>query len=222
MPASFFDFHCHPGLKPLFADEKNRPSPWDKLRVSVKVAGFDIGINEAFNETLNSQSCLSQLINPNARLNLIGLVLHAPESHMGKSLLEKSIIQKDKIKLINRKSIAAIQDGTNYYTSINTELQSLINSTAPNYLPRASLKVINSINEFVANDPDTIYGVLIVEGLHCFMNTDVPEDTPQARIDFNKNFDEFTTAHRLLAINICHIQQNPFCNHASGIRLFIR
>ncbi len=75
MPTSFFDFHCHPGLKPLFADENSRPSPWDKLRISIKIHGWTIGINKLFNEVLNSQSCLAQLVDPKAKLNLIGLVL---------------------------------------------------------------------------------------------------------------------------------------------------
>ncbi len=202
MPTSFFDFHCHPGLKPLFADENSRPSPWDKLRISIQIQGWTIGINRLFNEVLNSQSCLAQLVDPKAKLNLIGLVLHAPESYMGRSLLERGIIQKDKSKLISEKSITAIQEGKNYYSSIKNELQHLVNSSAPNHFPRASLKIINHINEYVPNDPDTIYGILIVEGLHCFMNTNKPEDTPQARIDFNKNFEEFTSNHSLLAINL--------------------
>ncbi len=55
MPTSFFDFHCHPGLKPLFADENSRPTPWDKLRISIKIHGWTIGINKLFNEVFNSQ-----------------------------------------------------------------------------------------------------------------------------------------------------------------------
>jgi hypothetical protein len=32
----YFDFHCHPGLKPTFSDQKNPVSPW--LFIDAKLA----------------------------------------------------------------------------------------------------------------------------------------------------------------------------------------
>lgn len=84
----FFDFHCHPGLKPQFANPDTKPSPW--IFINAKLAVFNdvtISINKLFNEVLNSQSNLNQLWDNDVKL--IGLILHAPEQKIGKALSSK-------------------------------------------------------------------------------------------------------------------------------------
>ena len=94
----FFDFHCHPGLKPTFSDQATAVSPW--IFIEAKLAVFPnvkISINPLFNEVLNSQSCLSQLYKGNVKL--FGIALHAPEANMAKGLLEKKLVNKGAIAL---------------------------------------------------------------------------------------------------------------------------
>jgi hypothetical protein len=84
----FFDFHCHPGLKPQFSDPASKPSPWDFINAKLALSrDVNLRINKLFNETLNSQSNLTQLLQNEVRL--IGLILHAPEQKIGQGLVKR-------------------------------------------------------------------------------------------------------------------------------------
>jgi microsomal dipeptidase-like Zn-dependent dipeptidase len=41
---------------------------------------------------------------------------------------------------------------------------------------------------------------------------------PDAKEQFLRNFDEFTSKHRVLAVNLCHFQPTEICGHASGMQ----
>jgi microsomal dipeptidase-like Zn-dependent dipeptidase len=210
----YFDFHCHPGLKPTFSDQKTAVSPW--IFINAKLAIFknaEISINPLFNEVLNSQSSLSQLYNGDVKL--FGIALHAPESNMAKGLLEKKIVNKGAIPLLNRARLELIRDGNHYFEFLNDDLNRIIQSQAPAKLKGAKLKVITKSGDFDENDPKTIYAFLIVEGLHCFFND---QSAMNVKEIFTENFESFTDANTIFAINVCHIQQNSFCNHAYGIQ----
>ena len=210
----FFDFHCHPGLKPLFSDPETKVTPWDYIDAKLSISrDIKLRINKLFNEVLNSQSNLTQLIE--ADVKLIGLILHAPEQKIGKALGEKSIVNKGSVNLINNKQLAYLATGVHSYELIKEELNWLITSNSP--IPGAKLKILNSPSDFVENDPDTVFGAVIIEGLHCFF--DDPND-PDAKEIYLKNFHEFTNENTVLSINLCHMQQNQFCNHAHGIQFF--
>jgi microsomal dipeptidase-like Zn-dependent dipeptidase len=206
----FFDFHCHPGIKPQFSKPDEKPTPWEFL--DAKLAVFKdakISINKLFNEVLNSQSNLTQLTESGVKL--IGIILHAPEQAIGKVLSAKKIVNKGSVNLINKDQLAFIASGIHGYELINTELDWLLNAPAPT---GKKFKIINKAAEFNDTAPDTVYGVIIIEGLHCFFNS------PDNDSAFDQNFNDFTNNHTVLAINLCHMQQNKFCNHAFGIQLF--
>jgi microsomal dipeptidase-like Zn-dependent dipeptidase len=206
----FFDFHCHPGIKPQFSKPDEKPTPWEFL--SAKLAVFKdakISINKLFNEVLNSQSNLTQLIE--ADVKLIGIILHAPEQAIGQVLSEKKIVNKGSVNLINKEQLTYIAAGTHSFELINAELSWLLNAPAP---PGKKLTVINKSSDFNDSTVNTIYAAIIIEGLHCFFNT--PDDDAA----FTGNFNSFTSSHAVVAINLCHMQQNKFCNHAFGIQLF--
>jgi len=208
----FFDFHCHPGLKPQFSNTATAPSPWDNINATIEILILkNLGINLLFNEILNSQSSLTQL---SKEVKLIGLVLHSPEPNMAKSLGERKIIQGSKISLINYDRIQYIAEGTHNFTLIQQELSRLQQSKSHN---GASLAIINKPADFDEQKPDTVFGFLTIEGLHCFFGNPGAAD---AKEQFTQNFETFTDQHTVLAVNICHLQQNPFCNHAHGIQFF--
>ena len=209
----FFDFHCHPGLKPQFSNPENKPTPWEFLEAKLAIfKDQKISINKLFNEVLNSQSCLTQLVT--ADVKLIGVILHAPEQKIGLSLSEKKIVNKGSVNLIEKKQLEYLASGTHSYELINTELQWLQTAPSP---AGYSFKIISKTADFKENAAATIYGVIIVEGLHCFFNDPNAADAKEV---FTQNFTEFTNNHTVMAINVCHMQQNPFCNHAHGIQFF--
>ncbi|MEO6219119.1 MAG: membrane dipeptidase [Ginsengibacter sp.] len=210
----FFDFHCHPGLKPTFSDQQTAISPW--LFIEARLAIFKnikISINPLFNEVLNSQSCLEQLYDGDVKL--FGIALHSPEANMAKGLLEKKLVNKGAIALMNRQRLELVKDGNHYFQFLNEDLARLSSSKSPSNLNGASLKIMNRASDYLESDPQTIYGFLIVEGLHCFFGDQSAIDMKAV---FSSNFESFTDNNTVLAINICHIQQNPFCNHAYGIQ----
>ena len=210
----FFDFHCHPGLKPQFSDPQTKVTPWDFIDAKLAIArDLKLRVNKLFNEVLNSQSNLTQLIK--ADVKLIGLILHAPEQKIGKALGEKSIVNKGSVSLINGKQLAYLTTGVHSYELIKEELRWLEVSASP--APGAKLKIISTSAGFNENEANTVFGAIIIEGLHCFF--DDPND-PNAKQIYLRNFHEFTNAHTVLSINVCHMQQNQFCNHAHGIQFF--
>lgn len=220
MPA--FDFHCHPTLKPRFVKKGEEPSPWIYLDVKYKVGKIfgneiKISINKLVNEVLNSQSNLSQMC---GRVNLIGLILHAPESNIGRGLLERKMVSEGKLDLLNTAKLKVIQQGDHYFKWMTAEFESLKANLLPpadiTDLPAdAQFKIISHGNEFNEADINTIHGVLIVEGLHCFFNN---PDSINAFDEFYQNFNSFTAANRIFAVNITHLQSMPFSNHASGMQ----
>ena len=210
----FFDFHCHPGLKPQFSDPQTKVTPWDFIDAKLAITrDLKLRVNKLFNEVLNSQSNLTQLIK--ADVKLIGLILHAPEQKIGKALGEKSIVNKGSVSLINGKQLAYLTTGVHSYELIKEELRWLEVSASP--APGAKLKIIRTAAGFNENETNTVFGAIIIEGLHCFF--DDPND-PNAKQIYLRNFHEFTNAHTVLSINVCHMQQNQFCNHAHGIQFF--
>lgn len=210
----FFDFHCHPGLKPQFSKPATKPSPWDDINAKLAVVkGWTIRINALFNEVLNSQSNLAQLFKNDVRL--IGLVLHAPEQKIGKVLGEKGIVNKGKINLIDKTQLAYLATGAHSFELINEELRWLTTAVSP--IPGAAFKIVKKASDFNEAVQNTVFGVIIVEGLHCFFDD---PDAPTAKEKFTENLNAFTEANTVVSMNICHMQQNKFCNHAYGIQLF--
>jgi microsomal dipeptidase-like Zn-dependent dipeptidase len=210
----FFDFHCHPGLKPQFSKPATKPSPWDYIDARLAVTkGWNIKINSLFNEVLNSQSNLTQLFQNDVRL--IGIILHAVEQKIGRVLGEKSIVNKGKINLIDKTRLAYLTTGVHSFELINEELRWLTTAVSP--IPGAKFKIVKKASDFDETDQNTVFGVIIVEGLHCFFDDPF---APDAKEKFTKNFNAFTAANTVVSMNICHMQQNQFCNHAYGIQLF--
>lgn len=209
----FFDFHCHPGLKPQFSAPDTKPSPWEYLDAKLQVfADVKISINKLFNEVLNSQSNLTQLLE--ADVKLIGVILHAPEKKIGQVLSEKKIVNKGTVNLINKQQLQYLASGSHSFELINTELEWLQNAPSP---AGKSFKLVSKTTDYKENAANTVFGVIIVEGLHCFFND---PDSLDAKEVFTQNFAWFTGNYTVMAINVCHMQQNHFCNHAHGIQLF--
>ena len=208
----FFDFHCHPGLKPQFSNPANKPSPWDFINAKLAlVKDINISINKLFNETLNSQSNLTQLLQNNVKL--IGVILHAPEQKIGQGLSEKKIVNTGSVNLIDKTQLAYLASGVHSFELITEELRWL--KEAVPVIANAQFKVVNKTSDFNENDANTVFGAIMVEGLHCFFDDPNAQD---AKDKFLNNFNTFTDAHTVVAINVCHMQQNPFCNHAHGIQ----
>jgi len=210
----FFDFHCHPAIKPQFSDPLLKPVPWQNINAQLKFfKNWSVRINTLFNEVLDSQACVAQL--GAADVKLIGLILHAPEKKIAEALGAQSIVNKGKVNLISKKQLGYLAEGTHSFELIQTELQSLLPPASNGQQP--VVKILRRATDFKEQQSNIVFAVLIIEGLHCFFSDPFAANAKKV---FTQNFKQFTTAHTVLAINLCHMQQNDFCNHAHGIQFF--
>jgi len=210
----FFDFHCHPAIKPQFSDPLLKPVPWQNINAQLKFfKNWSVRINTLFNEVLDSQACVTQL--GAADVKLIGLILHAPEKKIAEALGAQSIVNKGKVNLINKKQLGYLAEGTHSFELIQTELKSLLPPASSGQKPM--VKILKRAADFNEQQSNTVFAVLIVEGLHCFFSDPFAANAKEI---FTQNFKQFTTENTVLAINLCHMQQNDFCNHAHGIQFF--
>jgi microsomal dipeptidase-like Zn-dependent dipeptidase len=218
-----FDFHCHPTMKAMLAPLGAEPNPWNNIKVKAKikipiVGDIKIGINDFFNEALNSQSSFGQLAKGNVKL--IGLALYALEENIAIGLLGVPKVANGDILQISPDKLKKIKNSKNYFEQIITELDfALANTLAPASLglpAGTAFKLINTIDDYRPDlEPNTIFCLLIIEGLHCLTNNPTPAN---AKTQVIQNLDILAQRCRLFAVNITHLQQMPFATHASGMQ----
>jgi microsomal dipeptidase-like Zn-dependent dipeptidase len=213
----FFDFHLHPSLKPQLSDPQHMPSPWDTIHIGF--AHPDIVTTllkcSGINDVVDSQASLSQLAE--AGLNLVAIVLFPPEQNLMRDPLIQRIAAQEQTHYIDPERVEAIASGDIYYQMLLQEL-SLLQTNMQQ--AGKTLKFIRSMNEYDEHDHHTIHAVLNVEGPHAFYGIRSGKTAEEISTTFYANFDAFTQAHRIVAMNIAHLEDNDFCNHAFGIQVF--
>lgn len=212
----FFDFHLHPSLKPQMSAPTGFPSPWEQIKIKFNhpnVITLLLKCN-GINEVVDSQASLTQLID--AKMNLVAIALHPPETAMMNDGLIQQIAAEEQTSYINLDRINAIGTGNIYFQMMNEELNNLKSNLSNN---GRKLKIINQFTEYNAADLHTVHAILIIEGPHAFQGATLPN----GKVDFPtfwNNFETFTNNNRIFSINISHLQENAFCNHAFGIQIF--
>jgi microsomal dipeptidase-like Zn-dependent dipeptidase len=213
----FFDFHLHPSLKPQMSKPPNFPSPWDTVKLSFAHPDIITTLLKCggINEVVDSQASLPQLLLGN--VNLVAIALHPPESAMMRDALIKKIAADEQTQFINIDRVNAIGTGNIYFQMLLEEINNLKTHLQKN---GKQLKLIKKMTEYNAADNSTVHAILNIEGPHAFYGDRTGKTMPQILADFWNNFEQFTDAHKIFAMNITHLQDNDFCNHAFGIQIF--
>lgn len=213
----YFDFHLHPSLKPQMSAPPDFPSPWDNIKLRFAHPNIITALLKCsgINEVVDSQASLSQLVR--GKVNLIALALHPPETAMMNDGLIQEIAKEEQTNYINLDRITDIGSGDIYFRLLNEELSNLKSHLSNN---GKKLKLIKKMSEYKAADTDTVHAILIVEGPHAFFGPRQRRTEAEKFTDFWQNFDSFTSANRIFSLNISHLQDNEFCNHAFGIQIF--
>lgn len=214
-----FDFHIHPSLKAQMADPAAKPTPWEQIVLRFNKPDIILGLLrcQGINEIVDSQASLAMMAD--AGMNLIAIALHPPEAAMMKDKLIIKIASEDQTRYINEGKRKRIAAGDSYYELLNEELDHL-----EQHLHHAGkqLKIISRMLEYDPADTDTVHAILNVEGPHAFYGK--RSGTPLAKrlSDVKANLETFTSGRgvRIFAMNIAHLEQNDFCNHAFGIQVF--
>lgn len=213
----FFDFHVHPGLKPLMSEPANFPSPWELIKLKFKNPNLLTALLKCsnINEVVDSQASLSQLAR--GKVNLVAIALHPPESNMMRDGLITKIAEQEQTQFINLNRVRDIGSGDIYFRMLNEEISNLRENTS---LDGKKLKILKKISEYKPNDLDTIHAVLTIEGPHAFYGPRQNKTEAEVMAQFWDNFNLFTSTTRIFSMNIAHLQDNDFCNHAFGIQIF--
>jgi len=213
----FFDFHLHPSLKPQMSLPPGFPSPWQKIHITFQHPDLMIKIMQCqgINEVVDSQASLGQLIQ--GEVNLITIALHPPESKMMADNLILKIARDQQTPFINEQRVVSIGTGDIYFTMLNQELSNLQTHLQDQ---GRKLKIIRNFAEYDPADLNTIHAVFSVEGPHAFWGQRSGRDPVVVTEEYWTQFDQFTAANKILSMNIAHLQDNDFCNHAYGIQIF--
>ena len=213
----FFDFHLHPSLKPQMSAPANTPSPWDIIKLKFAHPNLTTVLLtwNNINEVVDSQASLTQLIK--GKVNLIALALHPPETAMMNDGLIREMGNQQQTPYIDINRITDIGSGDIYFRMLNEELANLKKNLSKN---GKRLKLISNISQYKASDLTTVHAILIIEGPHAFFGAKQRRTETEIFTDFWNNFETFTTVNRIFSLNISHLQDNEFCNHAFGIQIF--
>lgn len=213
----FFDFHIHPSLKPQMSLPPDFPSPWDIIKLKFKHPNLVTALLKCggINEVVDSQASLTQLIK--GKVNLIALALHPPETAMMNDGLIQQIAADEQTSYINITRITDIGSGDIYFRMLNEELSNLKKNLSN---AGKKLKLISKISQYKASDLNTVHAILIIEGPHAFFGAKQRRTETDIFTEFWENFETFTSANRIFSLNISHLQDNEFCNHAFGIQIF--
>jgi microsomal dipeptidase-like Zn-dependent dipeptidase len=213
----FTDLHLHPSLKTQFSDRANPITPCHTILPDILPG--TIRLCSDFPAVFQSQCNLTQLHQNNVKL--ICTALYAPEPALfqdrAKLLIKLSRGRRMGQTLNEARLQEFIDPGYSPFTVLKQELAALL---SPCGNPVQQLNVLNNRAEFDETNAD-VFTVFSVEGCHSLVNSLADfADLDSLPNVIMANLQELRTVLRLpvIAINLIHMQQFSFCNHAFGMQ----
>ncbi|MBV4360499.1 amidohydrolase family protein [Pinibacter aurantiacus] len=216
----YFDFHLHATLKTLFSQDSSKTSPWDKF--DVKAIPWVLKWCSEFEYILTSQSNLTQLIKNNC--NLVCVAAYAPEraitadpflNKQAKGTLSR-YLNPNQLDFLNGVNGA----NPNPYQVVKEDILKVLLDPARFNVQDKKVVVLQKGVAYNQDDHTTLYVVFTVEGAHTLANS--YEKNKVFANDVIDNLNDFTSVLNfpVISVNLTHMEQYPFANHAYGI-LFV-
>lgn len=211
----FADLHCHPSFKTSL--QKQDITQADSPFVLVDVQTGVIPVDELLGDPLDSQSCVTQLLD--GGVNLVVAALYALENAYAKSCLIRLLnklsddLSEDLVRAVNQEQIA-------YWELTQRELQHLTDhqtDTVPHGNGVYRYKLINSIADYNPADLNTLHVILSAEGGHCFYDSQLITNQTIAGLLANLRFFKQPQNPRLLFVTMVHHARNNLANHAHAV-----
>ncbi|WP_231490509.1 membrane dipeptidase [Pedobacter sp. Leaf170] len=211
----YFDFHIHPTLKSMFTTGAAKTSPWQNI--DTKKINWFIRMCSDFSRILGSQSNFQQLLD--SRCNLVCIALFVPE----RGFIDNKLLKKQAEKSPLREYLNPLR----LDDMISGRLKPFPDLVEEDLKLILSPKVTDDGKTVVAlsyeviydeEDKERIYAVFTIEGCHTLSSTLDPKKIN--RVEVLTNLESLRKSYPILSINITHLEQYPFCNHAYGI-LFV-
>lgn len=208
----FFDFHLHPTLKCMFSQDRSKTSPWSDI--DPMVVPWFLRWCTDFQYILSSQADLRQLTEE--KCNLVCVALYAPERSMTENqYLNRQasgslsqLLDPDELSIINRAT-------TSPFSLVQSDLTKvLLNPGRFGITDHKVIPLVKGVN-YKPGDTQNLYVVFSVEGCHSISST---YDKAKVQVaDVLMNLDALRASYPVISVNITHLEQYPFCNHAYGI-----
>jgi hypothetical protein len=198
-----FDLHCHPTTKSFLSDaeERRRISPWKMVRGHIL---------QVIAPILKSQSNFTQLHKGKVKLAVYALV-PIEKGFSTFWLLEDilsffSVLDKKFIRDINYEVFTYNKLFCDEYEHLT---ERLIDRDKNRYV-----KVLRSIED-LGDDPNTIYGIIAIEGGHAMRGHQGSVQEYMTNLDYVKTHPDFSP----LYLTLTHLTINQLCNHAYGAKI---
>jgi microsomal dipeptidase-like Zn-dependent dipeptidase len=213
----FFDFHLHPTLKSMFSQTATKTSPWENFDVTT--IPWLLKWCTDFQYILGSQSNLAQLANSGC--NLVCVALHAPERGMTKDKFLNQQAKGSLSKYLDPVELEIInRTDTSPYALITDNLENVLMKPERFGIMDKKIVLLKKGVTYAPNDKNNIYVAFTVEGAHSLADTyDKTNINAQNILDNLTNLTD-TKGVGVVSVNLTHLEQFKFCNHAYGV-LFV-
>ncbi|MBX3256060.1 MAG: hypothetical protein KF862_18130 [Chitinophagaceae bacterium] len=208
-----FDFHVHPTLKCMFSETETKSSPWTDI--DVKQIPWILRWCSDFEYILGSQANLRQLNTDGP--DIICVAIFVPERGMTNNKLILKQAQGTLQKYLNPERLKKMNDETlkPYPDLVTEDLEVLLNAGSFGITDK-KVKILLRDTVYDENDTSSMYVIFSVEGCHSLSST--LDKTRVSKNEILENLDEIAGKYPLVSVNITHLEQYPFCNHAYGIQ----
>ncbi|HMH33187.1 MAG TPA: hypothetical protein VK543_09175 [Puia sp.] len=213
----FFDFHLHPTLKGMFSLDTSKTDPW--VKIDVHAINWKLRWCSDFQNILCSQSNLSQLIGNNC--NLVCVALYSPEHAISSDQFLNKQAQGTLSKYLDPRQLDLINaPGANPYELMKTDLTEVLLKPERFNVRDKKIVPLRKGIEYDPHDDTSLYVAFTIEGCHSLAST-YDKNNIQAN-DIIRNLRDLTESQNIpiISVNLTHIEQYKFCNHAYGI-LFV-
>lgn len=211
----FFDFHLHPTLKCMFSQDTAKTNPWTEI--NPKVIPWVLRWCSDFEYILCTQAGLTQLNDVHA--NLVCVALYAPERGMTKDPFLLKQAAGTLSKLLDPVELQRMNDdAASPYQLIKQDLEKVLLNPQRFGIQNKKVIPLTKGTTYDQNNNDAIYLAFTVEGAHSL--ADSFDKTKISAAGIAKNLDDLRKNYPVISINVTHLEQYPFCNHAHGI-LFV-
>lgn len=208
-----FDFHVHPTLKCMFSEEDAKTSPW--ININVTKIHWLLRWCTEFPYILGSQANLVQLNSEGP--DIICVAIFVPERGMTNNKLILKQAEGSLQTYLNPSRLKKINDETlkPYPDLVQEDFDVLLNTNRFGIAGK-KVKILTKNTPYDPGDKSSIYVIFSVEGCHSLSST--LDKSKISREEIIQNMDKIADKYPLVSVNVTHLEQYPFCNHAYGIQ----